>query len=109
MNIGKQIKMLCSPAKVYFLLSTLTILGILSQNSLRSKKYVVGHHEVDIPHMNIWFFVCKFLIVIVWTYILQELCKNGYKNISWFLVLMPYFFMFLAIGALIVVFSKVSN
>jgi len=109
MDIEKKIRTLCTPAKVYFVMSILTILGILMQNSIGNRKYIVGHREVDIPHTNVWFFVCKFIVVIIWTYILQELCKNGYKNISWLLVLLPYFLMFLAIGTLFLVFSKSPN
>ena len=105
MNFEKQIRALCTPAKIYFLLSMVTILGMLIQNSLGSEILHMGNKTVHLPHSNISFFIFKTISVILWTYILQTLCKSGYKNISWFLVLLPYFFFFLVIGLIIFHFS----
>ena len=33
----------------------------------------------------------------IWTYVLGWLCNKGYSSISWFLVLLPYIIMALAI------------
>lgn len=98
MNIEKQIRILCTPAKVYFLLSVTTILAILTQNTMGSSTLQIGDKKVQLPHTNATFFLFKFIGVLLWTYILQGLCKSGYKNISWFLVLLPYFSWFLIIG-----------
>ena len=106
MNFEKQIRALCTPAKIYFLLSMVTILGMLIQNSLGSSTLHMGNKTVHLPHKNILFFVFKTMSVILWTYILQNLCKSGYKNISWFLVLLPYFFFFLITGLIIFHFSS---
>ena len=106
MNIMQQVRILCTPAKIYFILSIVSILAILSQNYLGSNIYIVGNRRIQLPHSNIFYFVFKIMGVIIWTYILQELCKSGYKNISWFLVLLPFFFMFLLIGLMFLVFAK---
>ena len=38
----------------------------------------------------------KLVFAFIWTFILAWLCKKGYKSISWFLVLLPYIIMALA-------------
>ena len=108
MNIEQQVRALCTPAKIYFLLSVVSILAILSQNYLGSNIYIVGNKRIQLPHSNILYFVFKITGVLIWTFILQELCKSGYKNISWFLVLLPFFFMFLLIGLMFLVFAKTA-
>ena len=96
MKIEKQIRNLCTPAKIYFFLSVVSILALLSQNYLGSHTYTIGHKTIRTPHSNIFYFAFKFLMVLLWTYILQELCKYGYTKVSWFLVLMPFIFAALA-------------
>jgi hypothetical protein len=92
MNIGQQVRALCTPAKIYFLLSVVSILAILSQNYLGSNIYIVGNKRIQLPHSNILYFVFKITGVLIWTFILQELCKSGYKNITiFFYVLVNWF------------------
>ena len=106
MNIEKQVRILCTPARIYFFISAIGILGMLIQNYGGGTTYRVGMQSVSLPHRNIVYFVFKALYVLVWTYILQSLCKRGYKNLSWFLVLLPLLLMFVAIGMIFVVFKK---
>ena len=40
--------------------------------------------------------VFKLVFAFIWTFILEWLCKKGYKSISWFLVLLPYIIIALA-------------
>jgi hypothetical protein len=97
----KMFRRLCAPAKVYFSLSMLSILGILTQNISCSTSYKIGNYSCDLASHNISFFVFKILYVIGWTFILQELCKNKYVKLAWFLILMPFIF-FAGIIALLV-------
>ena len=43
-------------------------------------------------------FMMKLIYIVGWTSILHYLCKNGYKNLSWFLVLLPFIGMFAIIA-----------
>ena len=70
-------------------ISVISFLGILMQNCQDPKKYKVGFYKVDIPCHNAIFFIAKAIYILVWTWILQFLCKKGYKTVSWFLVLLP--------------------
>ena len=63
---------LCSPAKLYLFI---TILGIII--ALFSR---IGLITVFI----------KLLFALLWTFILNWLCKHGYKTLSWFIVLLPF-------------------
>jgi len=97
-NLIKEFRSFCSPTQVYVIISLLSILALLSQNISNSKKYNVGKYSCNLDHHNMLFFVFKVLYVVIWTFILQELCKNGYKNLSWFLVLLPSILFFVIIG-----------
>ena len=76
-NLDKFYKM-CTPAQIYFVLSTLGAIIALFNN---------------IPIAAV---AMKFIFIILWTYILGFLCKKGYKSISWFLVLLPFIMMMFA-------------
>ena len=94
---------LCTPAQIYFLLSVVSVLGLVYQNFSTSHAYSVGRYRVRLQHHNLYFFLFKFIYVIVWTFLLDQLCKKGWSNISWFLVLFPFILMFVIIGLLILV------
>ena len=64
---------LCSPAKLYLFI---TILGCII--ALFSK--MVGILPL----------VIKLIFALFWTFILNWLCKKGYKTDSWFIVLIPF-------------------
>lgn len=72
------LKKFCTPAKIYFAIALVaSILALLNGVKLLA----VG-----------W----QMLFALVWTYVLGWLCKKGYRNVSWFLVLLPYILMFIA-------------
>lgn len=70
----------CTPAKIYFVLS---VIGCL----------IALFHNVKIVAVLV-----KFLFVLFWTFVLNWLCKKGFKAVSWFLVLLP--FIMIILGAL---------
>ena len=44
---------------------------------------------------NIYIFVMNAIYILIWTIILDSLCKNGYKELSWLLVLFPFILFFI--------------
>ena len=100
-QVSKMYNKLCSPAQLYFVLSSLSILALLIQNFSEPRKYKVGRYSVNLKHNNLLFFVFKIMYMLVWTFLLNQLCKYGYGSISWFLVLLPFILMFVLIGVLI--------
>ena len=72
---------LCTQAKIYLILS---ILGLTGSKNL--PKSIVG---------KFIYFAIQLLLIFIWTYFLQLLCRKGYFKIAWFLVLFPIIFLFL--------------
>lgn len=77
--MNKDFSKLCTPAKIYFAIAVIASLIAL----LNGVKIVVV------------FF--KILFAFIWTYLLSMLCDKGYKSVSWFLVLLPYILILLAV------------
>ena len=94
------LKRLCTPAFVYLVLSVVSILLMAFQNLGNSKKYCVGLYECSVPS-TLMIFVFKVFYTLFWTFILNLLCKGGYKELSWFLVILPYLLLFVLIGFLL--------
>jgi len=96
-KIMKTFKKLCSPAQLYLGLSVISILGMLAQNCNTSNFYV-GDVMINPPcHKSLVFFL-EILYVLIWTWILNKLCGNGFTNVSWLLVMLPYIGMFILLG-----------
>ena len=72
-----EFKKLCTPAKLYFASSVISCIILLFNR------------------MPILAVFSKLIFAFLWAYILGWLCRKGYKNISWFLVLLPFIMMIL--------------
>lgn len=94
----KTFNSLCTPAQVYLLLSGLSILALFIQNMKQPHRYTAGRYSVKLQHHNMLFFVFKVVYVLIWTWLLNRLCASGYKNVSWFLVLLPLLMFFVIIA-----------
>ena len=71
---------LCEPAKLYLVLSLIFLLvGIFTK-------------------MHALTLIIKGIFVVVWTVVLNWMCQNGLKFVSWFLVLLPFIGMLLSAG-----------
>ncbi len=85
---------LCDPAFYYFLISFTIIIVIGLQNYGQGFNYCVGTQNC--PSQNVFsIFIIKVLYILVWTWILNLMCKNGYETFSWVFVLIPIILMFL--------------
>jgi hypothetical protein len=74
----KDFSKLCTPAKIYFAIAVLAaVVGLLNGLTVM---------------MAFWNLVFAF----IWTFVLGWLCDKGYTAISWFLVLLPYIIILLA-------------
>ena len=68
---------LCPPVYIYLVISIISFL------------MMVGMSAAPISLMA---FVIK---VLIWAFILNLICRSGYVNVSWFLVLLPFILMFI--------------
>ena len=82
-NSFMQLKKLCTPALVYFMLSITSIMLLLiftlTNKKLRSKRFMI---------INV--LLIHFVTVLFWSFILNLICKYVDIRVSWFLVLFPY-------------------
>jgi hypothetical protein len=100
MKIAKTIRSLCTPAYIYFFISIFALVLMLVQNMGAGDRYCLGVYSCPSQN-NATIFLAKFLYIIFWTFILNSICKTGFSGISWFLVLFPFIFMFVALGIMI--------
>lgn len=99
------LKKLCTPALVYFIISFIAIFIMLLQNFGSRSVYCLGGFSCDVSSVSI-IFIIKILYVLFWTWILNLMCGAGYKNIAWFLVLFPFILFFILIALMI---SGIAN
>ena len=104
MAFPKNISQLCSPSYVYFIISILSLEMLAIQNLVNSKLYSLGSFSCRVPS-TIAVFLIKLVYILFWTWILNLMCKDGHINIAWFLVLLPFIFMFVIMG-LVMMYQK---
>ena len=103
MKITETIKKLCTPAYLYLAISSIALILLMFQNAGNTDKYCVAWYECAVFNTPL-LFLAKVIYVVIWTIILDALCKIGYKNLSWFLLLLPFI-----IFALMVLLFMVSS
>jgi len=94
----KTFKTLCTPAQLYFVLSTLSFLLILLQNCGDGSSYKIGTMKVKPECHNVIFFIFKAAYILGFTYLLNWFCGKKLETISWIIVLLPFIAMFLILG-----------
>ena len=96
----KQLRKICTPAYIYFIISFISLVIMGFQNLGNVRKYCVGKFECEVTS-TLGIFIMKMLYVLFWTWMLNVFCRAGYKNIAWFILLLPFIVMFILIAALL--------
>ena len=97
MAFPRKLNQLCTPAFVYFVLSFVGIIVTIFQNMGNTNKYCLGSLTCNVPS-TVAIFIMKIICILFWTWVLNLMCNDGHKNIAWFLVLLPFILIFLAVG-----------
>lgn len=100
MAFPKTLKELCKPALVYFVISIVALVIVFLQNIGNTNSYHLGSFSCRVPSTLI-VFICKFIYVLFWTWILNLICKDGHTGISWLLILFPFILLFVIMGLII--------
>lgn len=105
-----KIKELCTPSRVYLYISLvgLIVSGIQNLIAFDNKKYQCGSYAVIVPSVLL-IFLFKFIYITFWTYVLNLICKDNHRMLSWFLVLFPMLFLFVVIGILMLTGGKIIS
>ena len=99
MAFPKKLKELCTPAFLYFTLSMLALLVSVFQNLGNSRRFNLGMLSARVPS-TLLVFVVNLIYILFWTWVLNLMCKDGHKEIAWFLVLIPFILLFLVMGSM---------
>ena len=81
---------LCDPAKLYVVLTIISVLFLLIGRQFGAS-------------------FTKVLFAAIWTFLLNWLCQKGYSSLSWFLVLIPFILMGFAIIVLMIAVTKKTH
>lgn len=76
--MDKDFSKLCTPAKIYFGIAVIATIVALFNG------------------VSFMLALTKIFFAFIWTFVLGWLCDKGYSSISWFLVLLPYIVIVLA-------------
>ena len=97
MALTDRIRKLCTPAYIYLTISVIAVVMMMVQNAGNQKKYCVGDYECQV-YNTAAIFIGHGIYIVIWTIILDSLCKSGFKQLSWLLVLLPFILFFIFIG-----------
>ncbi len=101
MAFPKSLNELCTPAYIYFIISVVGLVLMAIQNLGNTTKYCLGSFACEVPS-TIIVFVVKIMYILFWSWILNLMCKDGHKNVAWFLVLLPFVLFAVGIGMLMI-------
>jgi hypothetical protein len=90
---GFNLTKLCTPAAIYFIISTIILIVLGSSNLNTPDRLCIGDYSCYVGNNTI-IFILNAVYILFWTFIFDLLCKNGYASISWFIVLLPVILMF---------------
>lgn len=95
MKLPSVINNLCMPAKVYLVLSIISIiLYMISMYNVHDTIIEADPDGEGVEQYTQHGFIMNIIFTIVWIVILNYICKFKYgKKIAWFIVLLPFFFM----------------
>ena len=97
MKLVKKVKSLCTPAFIYLVVSALALTVLIGQNAGNTTKYCAGSYTCDVSSTGLVLLVHA-LYIIFWTFVLDLMCKAGYKKLSWLVLLFPFVLGFVLIG-----------
>lgn len=97
---------LCAPAAIHFITSIIGLLTLLVVSKDVKNVICVNNAKCNVGNKPA-FFTVEGLLILFWTFILDLLCKSGYRLLSWLLILMPFILFFIVIT--LVEFNKLIN
>lgn len=97
MKLINKIRKLCTPAYVYLVISVVAMVAMIIQNGGKTNEFCVGVHSCEIENKGA-IFIAQGLYTAFWVFVLDSICKAGHKQVSWFLVLLPYILLFIILA-----------
>ena len=90
---------LCTPAQIYLIVSfILMVLSYFGLNAISQQITLNQSNNSFLQSLNFTYqkdtrtsYLIQAVFIVLWTWILSYLCRKGFSNLSWFLVLLPWF------------------
>ena len=95
------LKNLCTPSKLYLVISIIGLIVMAFQNFGNKDKLCVGYLSCDVTSTTL-LFVINILYVLFWTWLLNIICRGGATSFEWLLVLFPIVLLFLMIAMMMI-------
>jgi hypothetical protein len=77
-------------------ISFIALLFVIFQNVGNHNMISIGNYNNRVPNTALIILI-KALVILFWTWVLNVICKAGYKWVSWLLVLLPFILLFFMI------------
>jgi hypothetical protein len=84
---------LCAPALLYLIIAGFSLLMVAFQNFGNSNLLKIGNYNSKVQNTAL-ILTIKALCILFWTWVLNIICRAGYKWVSWLLVLLPFILIF---------------
>jgi len=101
MAIPRKIGQLCTPAAFYFVISMIAYVITILQNLGNINIFTLGMFSCKVTS-TLLILAFNLIYILFWTWVLHLICKDGYTNVSWFLVLLPFIFLFVIFGVMMI-------
>lgn len=95
------LKNMCTPATIYFVVSLVLLILLGIGNMDTPDRLCIGEYNCYVGN-NTVIFILNAIYILFWTFILDLMCKNGYSSISWFVLLLPFILSFLFLAMVMV-------
>jgi len=82
------------------MMSVFFLIMIMLQNAGNSIEFCAGNFGCEVSSTAA-VLLAHGVYIAFWTFVLNALCKAGYKSISWFILLLPFIMGFVLIGLFI--------
>lgn len=92
--MSSMMKSICAPAMFYLVVALFALLVVIFQNVGNNNMISIGNYNSRVPNTALVITI-KVICILFWTWVLDLICKAGYKWVSWFLVLLPFILVFL--------------
>lgn len=95
------LKQLCTPSFIYFVLSLIGLIALGFQNlNGTDNTLCVGSYNCSVGN-KLLVFVLNGIYILFWTFVLDLMCKAGYSELSWIVLLIPFLLFFLFLGMIL--------
>ena len=88
-GIINRVRSLCTPALIFFIISVVSLFGMLFDNLENTHHYCFRNVSCNVANTST-IFIVEILFLVFWTWVLDFICSRGYTNFAWFILLFPY-------------------